>query len=208
MAATVLVVDGGGRAAALAHKYLQSKHVQKLFVVPGNDLIRINTKKPVKIFPHLKTTDTAEIVEIAKAEKVDLVDVSQDGAVACGLTDSLTKAGIKVFGPTKLAGQIEWDKAWARKFMEKFNLPAPSFKICHSESEGINFIKNLKDAKCFVKASGLAACKGAILAKGKKEAISATKQMKNFGKSGRIYLIEECIDGEEFSAFALVKIFH
>src|SRR3989344_1322173 len=205
MAATVLVVDGGGRAAALAHKYLQSKHVQTLLAVPGNDLIRIHTKKPVKIFPHLKTTDTVEIVEIAKKAKVDLVDVAQDGAVACGLTDSLTKAGIKVFGPTKLAGQIEWDKAWARKFMEKFNLPAPSFKICHSESEGINFIKNLKDAKCFVKASGLAAGKGAIFAKNEKEAILAIKQMKNFGASGKTYLIEECIDGEEFSAFALVS---
>src|SRR3989304_4493494 len=205
MAATVLVVDAGGRAAALVYKYSQSKHVQKLLVVPGNDLIRIHTKKPVKIFPHLKTTDTAEIVEIAKKAKVDLVDVAQDDAVACGLSDSLTRAGIKVFGPTKSAGQIEWDKAWARKFMQKFNLPSPSFKICHSESEGIKFFENQKEGKWFVKASGLAAGKGAILAKGKKEAISATKQMKNFGKSGRIYLIEECIDGEEFSAFALVS---
>lgn len=205
MAATVLVVDGGGRAAALANKYSQSKYIQKLLVVPGNDLIRINTKKPVKIFPHIKTTDTEEIVEIAKAEKVDLADVAQDDAVACGLTDSLTKAGIKVFGPTKLAGQIEWDKAWARNFMKKFNIPAPSFKICYSEVGGINFIKNQNDSKWFVKASGLAAGKGAIFAKNKKEAISAIKQMKNFGKSGKIYLIEECIDGEEFSAFALVS---
>src|SRR3972149_12311161 len=205
MAATVLVIDGGGRAAALAQKYSQSKHVKKLLVVPGNDLIKKSTKKPTKIFPHLKTTDIAEIVEIAKQEKVDFADVVQDDAVACGLSDSLEKVGIKVFGPTKSAGQIEWDKAWARKFMQKFNLPSPSFKICHSESEGIKFFENQKEGKWFVKASGLAAGKGAILAKGKKEAISATKQMKNFGKSGRIYLIEECIDGEEFSAFALVS---
>src|SRR3989344_9044711 len=101
MAATVLVVDAGGRAAALAYKYSQSKHVQKLLVVPGNDLIRINTKKPVKIFPHLKTTDTAEIIDIAKRIKVVLVDVAQDDAVACGLTDILIKNKIKVFGPTK-----------------------------------------------------------------------------------------------------------
>src|SRR3990167_2718031 len=205
MAETVLVVDGGGRAAALAHKYLQSKHVQKLLVVPGNDLIRIISKKPVKIFPHLRTTDTAEIVEIAKAEKVDLVDVAQDDAVACGLSDSLIDAGIKVFGPTKLAGQVEWDKAWARNFMKKFNLPVPFFKIYRSESEGIKFIESQKDGKWFVKASGLASGKGAIFAKNKKEAISAIKQMKNFGKSGKTYLIEECINGEEFSAFALVS---
>src|SRR3972149_2968231 len=194
MAATVLVIDGGGRAAALAHKYLQSKHVQTLLVVPGNDLIRMISKKPVKIFPHLRTTDTAAIVEIAKKEKVDLVDVSQDGAVACVLTDSLTKAGIKVFGPTKLAGQIEWDKAWARKFMKKFNILAPSFKICRSEAEGIKFIESQKDSKWFIKAAGLAAGKGAIFAKNKKEAKATVRKMKNFGESGKIYLIEECID--------------
>ena len=205
MAATVLVVDAGGRAAALVYKYSQSKHVQKLLVVPGNDLIRIHTKKPVKIFPHLKTTDTVEIVEIAKKAKVDLVDVAQDDAVACGLSDSLTRAGIKVFGPTKSAGQIEWDKAWARKFMKKFNLPAPFFKICRSESEGIKFIKNQKDGKWFIKASGLAAGKGAIFAKNKKEAKAVVGKMKNFGVSGKTYLIEECIDGEEFSAFTLVS---
>ena len=205
MAETVLVVDGGGRAAALAHKYLQSKHVQKLLVVPGNDLIRIISKKPVKIFPHLRTTDTAEIVEIAKAEKVDLVDVAQDDAVACGLSDSLIDAGIKVFGPTKLAGQVEWDKAWARKFMKKFNILAPSFKICRSEAEGIKFIESQKDSKWFIKAAGLAAGKGAIFAKNKKDAKTAVGKMKNFGASGKTYLIEECIDGEEFSAFALVS---
>jgi len=205
MATTVLVIDGGGRAAVLAHKYLQSIHVQELLVVPGNDLIRIISKKPVKIFPHLKTTDTAEIVEIAKKEKVDLVDVAQDDAVARGLSDSLTKAGIKVFGPTKLAGQIEWDKVWARKFMKKFNIPAPSFKVCHSEADGINFIKNQNDSKWFIKAAGLAAGKGALFAKNKKEAKDSVKQMKNFGKSGKTYLIEKCIFGEEFSAFALIS---
>src|SRR3989344_5642157 len=205
MATTVLVIDGGGRAAALAQKYSQSKHVKKLLVVPGNDLIRIGIKKPIKIFPYLKTTDIVEIVEIAKQEKVDLADVAQDDAVACGLSDSLEKVGIKVFGPTKAAGQIEWDKAWARNFMKQFNLPAPSFKICRSEAEGAKFIEGQKEGKWFVKASGLAAGKGAILAKNKKEAMSAIKQMKNFGASGKTYLIEECIDGEEFSAFALVS---
>src|SRR3989344_4314495 len=122
MAATVLVIDGGGRADALARKYSESRKVQNIIVIPGNDLIPISSKKPTKIFPHLKTTNTAEIAEIAKKEKVDLVDVAQDDAVACGLSDSLTKAGIKVFGPTKLAGQTEWDKALARKFMKKFDL--------------------------------------------------------------------------------------
>ena len=202
---TVLVIDGGGRADVIARKYSESIKVQNIIVIPGNDLIPISSKKPTKNFPHLKTTDISEIVEIAKQEKVDFADVAQDDAVACGLSDSLTKAGIKVFGPSKSAGQIEWDKAWARKFMKQFNIPAPSFKIYRSEFEGIKFIENQKDGNWFIKASGLAAGKGAISAKNKKEAISAIKQMKNFGKAGQIYLVEECIDGEEFSAFALVS---
>lgn len=203
--ATVLIVDGGGRADAIARKYSESKKVQKIIVIPGNDLIPVKSKKPAKIFPHLKTTDVAEIVKIAKRENVDLVDVAQDDAVACGLTDSLKKAGIEVFGPNKAAGQIEWDKAWSRNFMKKFKIPAPSFKICHSESQGIRFIKIQKGGKWFVKASGLAAGKGAIFAKNKKEAIVAVKKMKKFGKSGQTYLVEECLDGEEFSAFAAVS---
>ena len=202
---TVLVIDGGGRADVIARKYSESIKVQNIIVIPGNDLIPISSKKPTKIFPHLKTTDISEIVEIAKQEKVDFADVAQDDAVACGLSDSLEKVGIKVFGPTKSAGQIEWDKAWARKFMKKFNLPVPSFKICRSEAEGIKFIESQKDGKWFIKASGLAAGKGAIFAKNKKEAISAIKKMKNFGKSGKTYLVEECIDGEEFSAFVMVS---
>jgi len=106
MAATVLVVDGGGRAAALAQKYSQSKHVKKLLIVPGNDLIFKSIKKPTKIFPHLKTTDTSEIVEIAKQEKVDLADVAQDD----------------------VDFRIVWKKL-ALKFLVRLNQPAGSSGI-------------------------------------------------------------------------------
>ena len=204
MTATVLVIDGGGRAAALAQKYSQSKHVKKLLVVPGNDLIRINTKKPTKIFPHLKTTDTAEIVEIAKKEKVDLVDVAQDDAIAVGVVDRLQKKGFKVFGPAQAAAQIEWDKAWARTFMRKNKIPVPDFKICNSQKKGIQYIQTKKDKQWFVKASGLAAGKGAFWAKNNQEAIEKIHLMKKFGAAGRIFLIEECLQGEEFSSFAIV----
>lgn len=202
---TVLVVDDGGRASALVDKYAQSPNVDKLLAVPGNDLITKLVKKPVKIFPHLKTTDTKEIIKICKKEKVDLIDVAQDDAIEAGLVDSLTKSGFKVFGPTKAAGQIEWDKAWSRNYMRKYKIPHPSYKVCKSEKEGINYVKKHKDAKWFVKASGLAAGKGAILAESRNEAISAIKSMKNFGKAGETFLIEQYLTGEEFSAFAQVS---
>src|SRR5438309_10584052 len=139
--ATVMVIDGGGRGSTLVDKYSKSPKVGKILAVPGNDLVGIYTKKIVKTFPAVKTTDIDKIIKIAKNFRVNLVDVAQDGAVAVGLTNVLTKKGFKVFGPTKEAGQIEWDKAWSRNFMKKFKIPSPSFKICNSEREGITFIK-------------------------------------------------------------------
>ena len=200
---TVLVVDGGGRGSVLTEAYLKSSNVKKVLAVPGNDLMTMN--KNVSIFPHLKTTDIDEIVELCKRENIDLVDVAQDDAVAAGLVDTLKKEGIKVFGPTKAAGQIEWDKAWARDFMKSNKLPIPRYKICKSEKDGINFIKDQKDSEWYVKVSGLAAGKGALHAKNNQDAIAKIKQMKKFGKAGRTYLIEECLEGEEFSSFAIVN---
>jgi len=201
---TVLVIDGGGRGAVLVDKYLQSKHVVKVLAIPGNDLMGLGRGKHVKIFPKIKTTNVAKIVNVAKREKVNLVDVAQDDAVAVGVTDALLKEGFRVFGPTRLAGQVEWDKAFARNFMKKFKIPSPVFKICRSQKEGIDFIKKQKQVEWFIKASGLAAGKGALYAKNKKEAWEKIKQMKNFGKAGKTFLIEECLKGEEFSSFAIV----
>lgn len=198
----VLVIDGGGRGHALVSKYLESKFVEKVLAVPGNDLIKLGAKKDVKIYPQIKTTDIKSILEICKKEKVDLVDVAQDNAVAVGLVDELNKAGIKAVGPTKDAGQIEWDKAWARRFMKKYKIPHPKFKICKSQKQGIDFVKK-HNTSWFVKASGLAEGKGAIPTANTGEAIRAIKQMEKFGSSGKIYLLEEWLVGEEFSAFAL-----
>ncbi|OGH18293.1 MAG: phosphoribosylamine--glycine ligase [Candidatus Levybacteria bacterium RIFCSPLOWO2_01_FULL_37_20] len=200
---TVLVVDGGGRGAALVDAYAKSKHVSLLLAIPGNDLMRINTKKPVKIFTHLKTTSIKKILEICKKEHVDLVDVAQDNAVESGLVDELEKIEISAFGPTRLAGQIEWDKAWARKFMKTYNLPTPSYKIFKSRQDGIDFVKKQKDQKWFVKAYGLVEGKGALPAENNQQAIERIKEMKRFGKAGEVFLLEQWLVGEEFSSFIL-----
>lgn len=199
----VLIVDGGGRGSALAERYSLSSKIHQVYAIPGNDFMRYEQK--VKSFPNIKTTDVKEIINIVKSENVDFVDVAQDDAVAAGLTDALKKHGVVAFGPTKKAGQIEWDKAWSRNFMKKFNLPHPSYKICETEKDGINFVANQQDSKWFIKAAGLAAGKGAIFAKNNLEAEKAIVQMKDFGKAGDTYLIEECLEGEEFSAFAAVN---
>ncbi len=200
---TVLVVDGGGRGATLVHKYSQSKYVGKLIAIPGNDLIKLNCKKPLKIFPNLKTTSIKEILEIAKLEKVDLVDVAQDNAVAVGLVDALIQEGISVVGPTKAAGQIEWSKDWSRSFMKKYNLPIPDFKPFKSTRLGIKYIKSLKEQPFYIKASGLTFGKGVYFAKTKYEAAKAVYSMKQFGKEGQTFLVEETLIGEEFSSYAI-----
>lgn len=200
---TVLVVDAGGRGAALVHKYSLSPKVSRILCVPGNDLVGINTKKPVKIYPHLETTSVTEIVEICKKEKPDLVDVNQENGIEAGVTDELLKNGFKVAGATRYAAQIEWDKAWARDFMRKYKVPHPKYKICNSQKEGIDYIKKQKEGKWFIKASGLAFGKGALPAENKKHAIERIKEMAKFGKSGDRYVVEDWLEGEEFSLFAL-----
>ena len=200
---TVLVVDGSGRGAAIVQKYSQSSKVKKIFAIPGNDLMQINSHVPVKIFPDLKTTSVTEITEICHREKVDLVDVCQDNAIEASLVDKLTKEGFKVVGPTRKAGQIEWDKAWARNFMKRYKLPVPFYKVFDSKSKAIDFVRNKPNKRFFIKASGLADGKGAIPAENSKQALEAIDQMEKFGSAGKIFIIEEWLKGEEFSMFAV-----
>src|SRR6185312_1650683 len=96
----VVVIDGGGRGAALVKKYAKSPLVTKILAIPGNDGMHVLSKKPIKIFPTLKTADVSAIVKLCLEEKVSLVDVAQDNAVAAGLVDALDKAHIPVIGPT------------------------------------------------------------------------------------------------------------
>lgn len=206
---TVLVVDGGGRGSALVDKYAQSREVKRIIAVPGNNLMGINTDKPVQIYPQLKTTSVPEIIEICQKEDVNLVDVAQDNAVEAGLVDKLQAMGISVVGPTRAAGQIEWSKAWAREFGERQSIPQPSFKICLSQREGIDYLKSQPDQPWFVKASGLAEGKGALPASNNKEAIERVLEMERFKEAGKVFLVEKWLRGdddsagEEFSAYIL-----
>lgn len=196
---TVLVIDAGGRGATLVDKYAQSKHVEKVIAVPGNDLMKINTNKLVQIYPQLKTTSVPEILEVCERYQVNLVDVAQDNAVEAGLVDALIQKGVPVVGPTKEAGQIEWDKAWAREFGQRHGLPQPSFRICLSQQEGIDYLQSQPDQAWFVKAAYLSEGKGALPAKNNEEAVQRISEMKRFKDAGRVFLIEKWLKGEDGS---------
>ncbi len=201
MPKTIAIIGGGGRESALVDAYARSKSVARILVFPGNDLMQANTKKPVKTYPYIKTTDISKIVAECKKEKVFLVDVAQDNAVASGAVDELSKAGIIAVGPTKLAGQIEWDKAWAREFGKRIGLSQPALKICRSKKEAEDFLKIQKDQAWFIKAAGLAEGKGVLPARNNKEALEKVAQMQNFGVAGEVFLIESWLEGEEFSTY-------
>ncbi len=208
----VAVIDGSGRGAALVRAYAKSHNVESIIAIPGNDLMRIGTNKPVHTFPTVNTTSIADIVKICKSNRVSFVDVAQDDAVANGLVDVLRKkvAALCVLGPTKAAGKIEWSKAYARQLGTKYSLPQPKYQICNSEEQGIEYMQRLpKDTPVFVKASGLAKGKGSIPAETFKEAVNAIKSMASFENAGKTFLIEHWLrneDGsnaEEFSSFAI-----
>lgn len=199
---TILIIGSGGREHALADAYRKNKTVKKVIVAPGNDFMESIHKK---IEPHTKISvmDFSAIVKLANKIRPDLVDVAQDDPLAGGLVDLLQAEGFLVFGPTKNAAEIEWNKDWARKFMQKYHLPIPKFKSFSDQRKAIEYVQKLPEQPLFIKASGLASGKGALKAENKKQAIDAIVAMKLFGPAGSTFLIEEYMVGEEFSLFAI-----
>lgn len=198
----ILIVGSGGREHVLASAYAKSKKVKKIIVAPGNGLI-VQKSGKIKIEPTVGATDFDGVAGLVKKYKIDLVDVAADDPLAEGFVNKLQKLGVKAFGPTQNAAEIEWNKDWSRSFMKKYKLPVPFYKSFNSAKKGIDYIKNLKEQVLFIKASGLALGKGAIRTENRKEAIAAIESMKSFGKAGETFLIEECMVGEEFSLFAI-----
>lgn len=205
---TIVIIDAGGRGAALVWKYAQSPHVGKIIAIPGNDFMQMNSVKPVCVYPNLKTTSVEEIVDICKKEHVDFIDVAQDNAVAVGLVDRLQSEGFTVFGPKKDAGELEWSKVFSRKLMASLHIPQPEFFIFDTVESGIAFLDQQPDQAWFVKADGLCEGKGALPAKTNAEAKERIQELQKFGDAAKTYLLEKWIKSnnmvaEEFSAFAI-----
>lgn len=203
MKTIVAIIDAGGRGSALIDSYAKSPEVSELIAIPGNDLMQVNTKKPIRTYPNLKTTSKEEILKICQEFEVTLVDMAQDNAVEAGVADLLRQNGFKVTGPSKETGRLEWDKVWSRDFMVKQDLPIPSYKVCTSKEEGLKFLQTQKNQAWFIKASGLAEGKGVIPARNNEKAVEAIEKMARFGSAGETFLIEQALIGEEFSAFAI-----
>ncbi len=199
----VLVIGGGGREHALAYKAAQSVQVEKVFVAPGNAGTALENKlQNVDI----AADDIAGLLEFAQANAVELTIVGPEQPLVMGVVDEFQKAGLKIFGPSKSAAQLEGSKSYSKDFLAKYNIPTAAYATFEQVDESVAYIK-AQGAPIVVKADGLAAGKGVIVAETEAQAIDAVKDMlsdNKFGDAGSRVVIEEFLAGEEASFIVMV----
>jgi len=196
----VLVIGSGGREHALAWKLKQSKHVDKIYCAPGNAGIA-QIAKNVDIKPE----DIKSLADFAEKNKIDLTVVGPEAPLVMGIVDEFEKRNLKIFGPSKMAAQLEGSKVFSKHFMKENRIPTANFKIFGNAEEAKDYINN-SSMPIVVKADGLAAGKGVIVCKSNKEAIDAVDRImveKKFGESGNKIIIEDFLKGEEASILAV-----
>jgi phosphoribosylamine--glycine ligase len=192
----ILVIGSGGREHALVWKIAQSKLVDKIFCVPGNAGI---TKIAECI--DIKAEDIPRLLDFARREKIDLTVVGPEVPLSLGIVDEFLRYNLKIFGPNKSAARMEGSKIFSKELMAKYNVPTADFKFFDDLGEAKEYINKI-GAPCVIKADGLAAGKGVVVAKSVEEAIAAAESMlkdKIFGEAGRRIIVEECLQGEEAS---------
>ena len=195
----VLVVGGGGREHAIVHALSKSNKVTEIYAAPGNAGIA-----KLAVCVNIKDTEVEKIVEFSLAEGIDLVVVGPEAALAVGVVDALNAKGIKAFGPTKSAAQIEASKKFAKDLMLKYNIPTAKYEVFEDYNAALEYVK-ANSIPTVLKYDGLAAGKGVVVAMTLEEADEALKDMlldDKFGK-GKV-VIEEYLEGPEFSFMCFV----
>lgn len=197
----VLVIGSGGREHAIAKKFSIAPSVEKVFVAPGNDGMR----QDAEIVP-IDALNFEELASFAKEKNIDLTFVGPEQPLAAGIVDYFQKENLTIFGPTKAAARIEGSKSYAKQIMKKYNIPTATYETFTEAEQAIRYVKE-QGAPIVVKADGLAAGKGVIVAMTEEEAIEAINDMignQRFGESSSRVVIEEFLDGEEFSFMSFV----
>ncbi len=195
----VLVIGGGGREHAIVKKLSESREIGALYCAPGNGGIAQNA-----VCVDIKATDIHGVVDFAIENKINLVVVAPDDPLAMGMVDQLQMHGIKAFGPTKAAAEIESSKAFAKNLMRKYNIPTADYAVFEDYEAAKAYIET-HSAPMVVKADGLALGKGVLICETQEQALDAAKSMlreSRFGKSGSRIVIEEFMRGPEVSVLA------
>ncbi len=197
----ILVVGGGGREHALAWRLSQGKRVQKVFVAPGNAGTALEDG-----LENLPITGIPELIEFCKKEDIHFTVVGPEAPLAAGIVDAFRAAGLKIFGPTKAAAQLESSKDFAKAFMVRHNIPTAHYQTFTEVAAAKAYVEK-HGAPIVIKADGLAAGKGVVVAMSKDEAFAAIDMMladNKLGNAGARVVIEECLEGEEASFIVMV----
>jgi len=198
-----LIIGGGGREHALAWKAAQPSHVEKVFVAPGN---AGTAHEPKLENVPIDVLAIDELVQFAKDNTIDLTVIGPEAPLVEGIVDAFQHAGLKCFGPSKGAAQLEGSKAFTKDFLNRHNIPTAAYGNFKVIDEAVAYVKK-QGAPIVVKADGLAAGKGVILAQTEDEAIDAINDMladNRFGDAGNRVVIEEFLTGEEASFICMV----
>ncbi len=200
----ILLIGAGGREQALAWKILQSPQLTKLYITAQQEQINfLFAKKPVQTVA-ISETDSEALVAFARTNAIDLVIIGPEKPLAVGISDALSKAGIRVFGPSQAAAEIETSKSFAKNFMQRHHIPTARFAVFNNFAKATRYLDEIS-YPIVIKASGLAAGKGVFLPESIAEAKNILQQLlqeKTLGTAGAEILIEERLSGPEVSLLA------
>ena len=196
----ILVIGSGGREHAICEQFKKSPKLEKLFCLPGNAGIA----EIAEIVDNIRIDEHQKIIDFCQAQKIDFVFVGPEQPLVNGLVDDLQKAKIRAFGPSKRAAQLEGSKVFMKKIAIDNQVPTAAYKVFFDKTLALEFAKKL-GFPCVIKADGLAAGKGVIIAQNLKEADEAIGEilLGKFGEAGKQIIIEEFLDGFEASYFVL-----
>lgn len=199
---TILLLGSGGREHAIAWKLRQSSTVTQLICAPGNPGMA-----PLGNLVPIDPNNAVAVVELWRQLKADLVVIGPEAPLAAGVSDALRDAGAVVFGPSKAAARLEWDKSFSKDFMQRYSIPSAASQTFTAEQIDVarQYVAT-HPLPVVLKASGLAAGKGVVIAETSEEALATLNQMLDgsaFGAAGETVVIEEFMQGEEASVFAI-----
>lgn len=196
----ILVIGGGGREHAVIRKLKESPHAEKIYCAPGNGGI----SRDAECVP-IPVTDLPGVVRFAKEHAVGLVFVAPDDPLAAGMVDALEQAGVRAFGPTAKAAEIESSKVFSKGLMKKYHIPTADYEVFDDPAKVLEYIRSRGSYPAVIKADGLALGKGVVIAADYEEAKAAVKTImedKKFGASGNRVVVEEFLTGPEVSVLA------
>ncbi len=199
----ILVIGGGGREHAISWQCAKFDGVEEVFVAPGNAGTELEDKL-TNI--EISVEDSSALIEFAKSSNIDITIVGPEAPLVIGVVDAFQKEGLAIFGPTQAASQLEGSKAFCKDFLERNNIPTAYYDVFTEVEPAIKYVQE-KGVPIVIKADGLAAGKGVIIANTQQEAADAINDMlegNRFGEAGSRVVVEEFLYGEEASFIVMV----